>query len=385
MNIASVYGFQACPAKGGNELHALQLMRQFQRLGHKVLTFGDPTVRDTVCFPRDPAGVRAIAERAHVLYVRVDGNRIGDDPALMHLMQTCDKPIVWEINAPANEVLAFSWLGGNRTPQGWTARTLDRLRRRRHAMARRPAIWREERTRIRLARRVAAATCVSKALVRYATEQLQIPAAHLVPNGADPDVFEPTGPAASLPERFRGWLKVLYAGSPIYPWQGLDIVLDAARRCAEAGDKVAFIFLMNNVTSINFPDANSVVFTGIAFEDVPAYIRSADLGLAIHPDYPWSPWGFHNSPMKMFDYMACGRPVIGSDVGQLAQVIRPWWNGFVCANHGAALQQVLREIAPRREELKAMGTNARREVEDTYNWGRVARDTVKIFEEVVRQ
>lgn len=383
MNIASIYKFRAYPPRGGNHLHALQLILEFQRLGHSVLTLGDPSVPETTCYRRDRDGAHELAQQADVLYVRIDGNRLGDDPVLVELLESATKPVIWEINAPANEALAFSWLGGDRQPKGEMARLLDRIRRHRHAAARFPAIWREERLRRRLAAGTAAATCVSETLVRYAREYLRIPTVREVPNGADADRFRPDGPAAVVPSQFDGWLKAVYVGSPIYPWQGLDIIFDAMRRCAEAGDRVAFILLMNQEPTVTPPRENSLVFVGLPYDDVPAYIRAADVGLAIHPDYFWSKWGFHGSSMKLFEYMACGRPVVASNVGQLAQVIAPWRNGLLCANNGAALREALLKLEARRSELPAMGANARCDVEQCFNWKRAARDTIALFEQLL--
>lgn len=68
MRIASVYEFKAYPPKGGNHLHALQLIRQFQATGHEVLTLGDDTVpglwaliREFVDIPFQPPGDREIS------------------------------------------------------------------------------------------------------------------------------------------------------------------------------------------------------------------------------------------------------------------------------------------------------------------------------------
>ena len=385
MKIASIYSFTAFPPKGGNHLHAWQMIRHFQAAGHEVLTWGDDSPPGVQAFARTEEGGAALAREADALYVRIDGNRLGADPLLVRLLETAESPIFWEINAPANENLAFSWIGGDRPkPRSAVSRAIDQLRRRRHARQQYPAIEAEDRLRTQLAIRVAGATCVSAALVQYAREQLKIGEVIETPNGGDPEFNRPDGPVADLPERFRGSLKVLYAGSPIYPWQGLDIVTGAMELCARAGDPVSFILLMNQPPVLAVPGSNSLLVTHLPYEKVQEYVRAADVGLAIHPDYFWSPWGFHGSSMKMFDYMACGRPVVASNIGQLAEIIKPWQNGVLTENSPEALRRVLLELVQRKNEIPAMGAAARRDIEEKYNWERVAQKTLELIEKKVR-
>jgi glycosyltransferase involved in cell wall biosynthesis len=366
--------------KGGNHLHASQLIHQFLEAGHVVLTFGDDSVDGVTSVPRDAQGVKTLCRDADVLYVRVDGNDLGDDPDLVTLLEEAEIPAVWEINAPANERLAFSWLGGDRhRPEKGIGRSIDQARRRLHALRREPAIRREERLRRRLAEKAFGAVCVSEALARYAREGLGMKVALAVPNGGDPVRNREDGPRAEMPEEFSEHLRVIYAGSPIYPWQGLDTVAEAIRLCREAGDPIAFILLMNQEPPPGLEGTNSLVVRSVPHDRVQEWVRAADIGLTIHPEYFWSPWGFHGSPMKMFDYMACGLPVVGTDIGQMREVIRPWKNGILCENSGAALRQVLLDAYGRRAELPEMGRVARAEVESTYNWKVVADRTLGLL------
>lgn len=385
MRIAYIYGFKAFPPQGGNRLHAYQLARRFLANGHDLLTWGDDSIPGATCYPRTKEGAERLVREADVVYLRVDGNPIGADPMLTATLAHSTSPLVWEINAPANENLAFSWLGGNPVPKGkGLLRFLDRCKRAFHAGRQMLRILPEERLRRRLARRASAAVCVSDALARYATVGLGLSRVVTLPNGSDPEVNHPGREPARLPDRYRDHLKVLYAGSPIYPWQGLDIITKAIelQRCRQHVP-IVFLLLMNQVTS-DIPDGDNVhVLERVPYEDVATYINAADVCLAIHPEYPWSRWGFHNSPMKLFDYMACGRTVVASNVGQMRDVIRDGENGVLCENTPEDLLATLESLSGAHHRLERMGATARKDVLDRFNWDRIAAETLALFSQVI--
>src|SRR6266478_1027903 len=90
-------------------------------------------------------------------------------------------------------------------------------------------------------------------------------------------------------------------------------------------------------------------FTGaIAHTDVPGLLASMDAAVAPYPDLA----DFYFSPLKVYEYMAAGLPVVASRVGQLAQLIRHEDNGLLyppsdTAALAAALERLRREPALR--------------------------------------
>jgi glycosyltransferase involved in cell wall biosynthesis len=383
VKIAYLYDFKAFPPKGGNHLHAFQLIRQFQAAGLQVLTWGDDSVSGVTSYARDAAGAEAIEQAADLLYVRVDGNEVGRDALLSQLLFRTALPMVWELNSPANENLAFSYLGGRTGSVPALLAPALALKRRVHAWRQLPGIWKEDRLRRVLAPKVFGAICVSSGVARYASEGLGIARVAMVPNGADPDTQRPDGPIATLPAEFAGNLTVLYAGSPIYPWQGLGMLRDTIGLCAAANDPVRFVLLLNQPAPGITASSRVSVHVGVPHREVGNYLRAVDVGVYLHPEFWWSRWGNHGSPMKLFEYMAFGRPVVASNVGQLAEIVSNGVNGFLCENDPADLRRALLEAAAQRERLPEMGRVARRAVEERYNWSEVARRTIEMFEAAV--
>jgi glycosyltransferase involved in cell wall biosynthesis len=380
MKIGYVYPFEAFPPRGGNRVHAYQLIRGFLRQHHEIFTLGDGSMPDVRAFESSIEGARALARHVDVLYVRVDANHLTRDPVLVSLLNTGGVPLVLELNAPANESLAFSWLGG-RTPQpGAVSRSIDTVRRTLHAARKKPGIAREEAFRKKIGSKVRAAICVSESVGRYASEFLGIGTIRVIPNGSDPVANHPGREPVSLSELDDQRFKVLFAGSPMYPWQGLDLVMEAAAN----SDSMLYLLLLNQRLRGTAPD-NVRVLEKVRYEDVGRYICTADACLALQPDFTWSPWGFHGSPMKLFDYMACGRPIVTTGVGQLGEIIRRHDNGLICSPDGPDIVDKLSYLREHPREAARMGENSRQAVLQHYNWEHITELTLEVLQSAVKE
>src|SRR5436309_13991683 len=70
----------------------------------------------------------------------------------------------------------------------------------------------------------------------------------------------------------------------------------------------------------------AVTFAGaLAHEDVPPYLAATDVAVAPYPALQ----DFYFSPLKLFEYMATGRAVVASRVGQVAEVVTDGVTGLL--------------------------------------------------------
>lgn len=365
------------PPKGGNHVHALELVQGFLKEGHEVHLLEDPTVPGAISFPgTTEEELKAFVNSVDVLYIRVDARHLGKWPAVEPCMRLAgDRPVVWEINAPANESLAFSWLGGRRL--NVKESFFRKLKRRVHALRQMPGIWKEEKLRKRLGERVDAAICVSTALQGYAQKTLGIDNAIVLPNG---------GPLISEEEirqrrakRSSEQFTVFYSGSAVYPWQGLDYFSAAIELARERAPDIKFVLAVNQLSEAVPEGPNVEVRQGLNREEILDAICASDACVALHPEYFWSPYRFHGSPMKLFEYMACGTAVVTSNRGQMSELIEHGKNGLLSSD---SPEDILAQLVAFRDDptlARQLGIAGRQMILNGRSWQDNVARTLNVF------
>jgi glycosyltransferase involved in cell wall biosynthesis len=207
--------------------------------------------------------------------------------------------------------------------------------------------------------------------------------ASIVPCGVDTRVFTPKGPVAPRSERPRllvlGRLverkgqedavralaaipdaELVIVGGP--PTAGVDRDPEVRRLRAVAADVGV---------------ADRLCFTGsVARADVPAWVRSADVVLAV----PWyEPFGI--TPLEA---MACGRPVVATAVGGLVDTVADGVTGdLVPPRDPVRLAEAVTGLLADDARRAAYGSAGVRRVRARYQWARVVADTEAVYRQVL--
>jgi glycosyltransferase involved in cell wall biosynthesis len=96
------------------------------------------------------------------------------------------------------------------------------------------------------------------------------------------------------------------------------------------------------------------------------------MDMAVAP-YPMLPH-FYFSPLKVFEYMAAGLPIVASRVGQIARIIQHDVNGLlVSAGDSSALAAALQQLRNDPESACRLGQEARQTVLQNHTWDQVVR------------
>jgi len=226
--------------------------------------------------------------------------------------------------------------------------------------------------------RMDAFTVVSKPLA----ERIQATGkpVQVVWGGVDPGLFRSTEPPRG--ERLR----VAYAGN-YRPYQGVNVLLEAARRLVDAEEPFEFSFVGD---MDRFPDFKRAALEQlgdrmtahgqIPYREMPAILSRAHILVIPRPAHGTAKFGF---PSKLAEYLAMGRATIATRVGDMERAIEDGETGLLVAPGSAdELHAALLRLkdAPLRERLAKAG---RRYAETHLAWPVLARRTERFLRKIV--
>jgi glycosyltransferase involved in cell wall biosynthesis len=157
---------------------------------------------------------------------------------------------------------------------------------------------------------------------------------HVIPNGIDPALFHPAPAGASADASPFGPGPVLGFVGGLRPWHGVESLPALLERMIPQHPAAKLVIVGEGPLRQKLEAdverrrlSSSVHFLGaVAHEAVPNLIRRFDLALA-----PYDPTdhAFYFSPLKLFEYMACGVAVVAARIGQIAEVIEDGETGLL--------------------------------------------------------
>lgn len=200
-------------------------------------------------------------------------------------------------------------------------------------------------------------------------------------NGANTKVFRPDTPARpGLPERFG----VFFGQFPA--WQGIGTLLSAVR-LPEWPEGCPLVFVgdgamrpMIEAAAEELPDR--VMYLGrLPYREVAGVVAQASVSYVpmVAPERETM-----FSPLKLYESMACGVPVVASDVSGISEVVRAHECGIlVAAGDARALAQATSEIARDPEGAAQMRQRGRAATVEHYSWAARARQRLAIVEAAI--
>lgn len=200
------------------------------------------------------------------------------------------------------------------------------------------------------------------------------------PNGVDPERFRPDIDGARI-RREHGWqpddVVCGFLGT-FTRWHGVLFLAEQVVELVRRHPSVRFLFMGDGDLRSAVEDrlesagvGRACAFTGlIDHHAVPAHLAASDLLVSPHlPFEDGTP--FFGSPTKLFEYMAMGRAVVASNLGQIGEVIEDEKSGMLYPPGAAEafLERMSRVIGD--ADLRGrLGAAARQRVIDNYTWQR---------------
>jgi glycosyltransferase involved in cell wall biosynthesis len=91
------------------------------------------------------------------------------------------------------------------------------------------------------------------------------------------------------------------------------------------------------------------------------------------------------TPNPALEAAACGRPIISNHIGNMPELIKDGWNGFLVPRKLQAYVEKIEYFKNNRDELIRMGNNARKSIEEEWTWKIQAERYREMFRDIFKR
>lgn len=198
------------------------------------------------------------------------------------------------------------------------------------------------------------------------------------PNGVDVERFAPESRGEDVRRRLGFGSDDIVCGfvATFHRWHGVVFLAEQLPALMIADPRLRFMLVGDGDLR---PEAENMVraaglservrFTGLmAPAEVPAHLAACDILLSPHlPFDDGTP--FFGSPTKLFEYLAAGRPVVASRLGQIGRVVEDGTTGLLFEpGDAAAFRSAVLRLAADPQLRTRLGRDARMTAERRYTW-----------------
>jgi len=212
----------------------------------------------------------------------------------------------------------------------------------------------------------------------------------VIPNGANTDLFKPMDHKEARKElNFdRDANYICFVGN-LAPWQGVEYLIRSAPLILKEHPKTKFLIvgdgqmkeeLINLAEKIGVSD--KFIFTGaVPYEEVPNYINASDVCVA--PFIKERNMRIGLSPLKIYEYMSCGKPVVSSRIPNLEFIEQNHAGLLVEPENPKELAKAIIKLLKDEKLRRELGENGRKYVTKNHSWEAVARKVAEVCKSVV--
>ena len=228
---------------------------------------------------------------------------------------------------------------------------------------------------LKAARRI---VCVSEIAKKHLMMNWKVPSDKLVilSNAVDVQRFKPD-PDLGAQTRASLQLKenplVVFVGS-FYKWHDVVTLLNAFAVVLKTHTDARLMLVGDGTErkrmidlSIEMGIEHAVQFTGfVTHKEISRYVNAADIAVVPVPKMKQEMW---LSPMKLFEYMAAGKAIVATAMGQIKDVIRDGDNGLlVPAGDDLALANAIVRLIDDVPLRTRLGEQARKDAVKNHSW-----------------
>jgi glycosyltransferase involved in cell wall biosynthesis len=198
-------------------------------------------------------------------------------------------------------------------------------------------------------------------------------------NGVDTDRFHPGVPRSDPAD--PGVVTVGFVGS-LRPWHGIELLVQAFAGLDQSKRRWRLMIVgdgpmmpgVKELTASLGMNEQTLLTGAVAPDDVPKCLASIDIAVAPYPKEGTN----YFSPLKLFEYMAAGRAIIASDIGQIQRVVDDGRTGvLVPPGDIEALTSAIARLGNDPVMRSAMGSAARARALSHHTWDKVIERVVE--------
>jgi glycosyltransferase involved in cell wall biosynthesis len=195
-------------------------------------------------------------------------------------------------------------------------------------------------------------------------------------NGVDPSQFSPAIDGSKICNDLHldGKFVCGFAGT-FGQWHGVEVLAKAVKYIVKLIPNAIVLFVGDGVLRPKIEEIikqdnveDKVIITGMQqYPKIPEFLAACDVLLS--PCVNSIGTTFFNSPIKLFEYMGMGKPIIATDVGQQGDVIHDNVNGLICPEQDPeALAVAIKKIHDDKDLAARLGIAARKDALEKYDW-----------------
>ncbi|TAJ32726.1 glycosyltransferase [Bosea sp. (in: a-proteobacteria)] len=231
-------------------------------------------------------------------------------------------------------------------------------------------------------RRAALLLAVTPGLVDWARRFAGHHRVSLVSNGANSDLFKPEGAPSPIEGRY-----VIFVGG-LVAWHGVGTMLAALKEPSWPADLRLVIVgdgIERDKVEQALTDPRLVWLGRQPYDAVPALLRGALAALCVIENQDGRS-GSGVAPLKLFEAMACGVPVIASDLPFQADLVRNADAGVLVPPAAAsAIASAVKSLSSAPDKAQLLGRNGAAYVAREASWHQRGREIDRLLRSAISQ
>jgi glycosyltransferase involved in cell wall biosynthesis len=233
---------------------------------------------------------------------------------------------------------------------------------------------------------IAVTSGIKQHLVKFQIDESKI---NVIENGANTDLFKPIDKSiardkVSLDQKYK---YVCFVGN-LAPWQGVEFLIKASPLILKEYTDIRFLIVGDGIMKKEWMQiaedlgiSDKFIFTGsVPYEMTHVYINASDVCVV-----PKKPLKSGYSPLKLYEYMACGRPIIATRTDGFELLEEMNAGILINPENPVDFANSILTLLDNPELMTNMGSNGRKYIVENHSWDSVARKVLQVCNKVIEK